>query len=100
MVLILVVALFFFFAVFLIFSRFGDIVLGDDDQKPEFSYFSWFSMLFGAGMGIGLIFWSIAEPIYHFQANPFITEGNTAESAQVAMRLMFFTGACTPGLSM
>ncbi|WP_062269511.1 BCCT family transporter [Endozoicomonas arenosclerae] len=87
---ILVVALFFFFAVFLIFSRFGDIVLGDDDQKPEFSYFSWFSMLFGAGMGIGLIFWSIAEPIYHFQSNPFVTEGGTPESAQTAMRLMFF----------
>ncbi|MDO6541237.1 BCCT family transporter [Photobacterium sanguinicancri] len=87
---ILVVALFFFFAVFLIFSRYGDIKLGDDDTEPEFSYFAWFSMLFGAGMGIGLIFWSIAEPMFHLQSNPFITEGSTPEAAQVAMRLTFF----------
>ncbi|WP_120498765.1 BCCT family transporter [Kiloniella sp. EL199] len=49
-------------------------------------------MLFGAGMGIGLVFWSIAEPIYHFQSNPFITEdvSQTAEAAQVAMRITLF----------
>ena len=87
---ILVVALFLVFALYLITSRFGDMVLGDDDQEPEYSYFSWFAMLFGAGMGIGLIFFSIAEPIYHLQANPFITEGMTPEAAQVAMRLTFF----------
>ena len=56
---ILVVALFLFFAVYLMFSRFGSIRLGDDDQVPEFGYFAWFSMLFSAGMGIGLVFWSI-----------------------------------------
>ena len=52
---ILVVALFLFFAVYLMFSRFGSIRLGDDDQVPEFGYFAWFSMLFSAGMGIGLV---------------------------------------------
>ncbi|RQM68339.1 BCCT family transporter, partial [Aeromonas enteropelogenes] len=87
---ILVVALFLFFAVYLMFSRFGNIRLGDDDQVPEFGYFAWFSMLFSAGMGIGLVFWSIAEPMYHLQDNPFITEGMTPEAAQVAMRLTFF----------
>ncbi|ENY73169.1 betaine/carnitine/choline family transporter [Aeromonas diversa CDC 2478-85] len=87
---ILVVALFLFFAIYLMFSRFGSIKLGDDDQEPEFGYFSWFAMLFSAGMGIGLVFWSIAEPIYHLQANPFIKEGMTPEAAQVAMRLTFF----------
>ena len=44
------------------FSRFGRIKLGDDDSKPEFSTFSWFAMLFSAGVGIGLLFFSIAEP--------------------------------------
>jgi len=85
-----VVAVFLFFCIWLAFSRYGNLRLGDDDSRPEYSNFSWFSMLFSAGMGIGLVFWSIAEPIYHFQSNPFITEGMTAEAAQVAMRLTFF----------
>ena len=86
-----IVAFFLFFVVYLMFSRFGGIRLGDDDDRPEFSRFSWFAMLFGAGMGIGLLFWSIAEPIYHFQANPFVGEATSqATKAQVAMRLTFF----------
>jgi len=85
-----IVAVFLFFCIWLAFSRYGNLRLGDDDSRPEYSNFSWFSMLFSAGMGIGLVFWSIAEPIYHFQSNPFIAEGLTAEAAQVAMRLTFF----------
>ena len=86
------VAALLFFVVWLMVSRFGNIRLGKDTDRPEFSYFSWFAMLFGAGMGIGLVFWSIAEPIYHFQSNPFMAEetAGTAEAAQVAMRLTFF----------
>ena len=87
---IAVVAGLLFFVIWLLFSPYGSIRLGDDDERPEFGYFAWFSMLFGAGMGIGLVFWSIAEPIYHFQSNPFIAEGGTAHAAQVAMRLTFF----------
>jgi len=81
-----------FFSVWLIFSRYGNIRLGKDTDRPEFGYFSWFSMLFGAGIGIGILFWSIAEPIDHFQSNPFITvaQQQTAEAAQVAMRLTIF----------
>lgn len=85
-----IVALFLFFCIWLAFSRYGNLRLGDDDSRPEYSNFSWFAMLFSAGMGIGLVFWSIAEPIYHFQSNPFVIEGLTAEAAQVAMRLTFF----------
>jgi len=85
-----IVAIFLFFCIWLAFSRYGNLRLGDDDSRPEYSNFSWFSMLFSAGMGIGLVFWSIAEPIYHFQSNPFITEGLTPEAAQMAMRLTFF----------
>ncbi|HEC86185.1 MAG TPA: BCCT family transporter [Thioploca sp.] len=84
-----VVAFFLFFVIWLMLSRYGNVRLGDDDEKPEFSYFSWFAMLFSAGMGIGLVFYSIAEPIYHFQSNPFIAEGLTPEAAEVAMRLTF-----------
>ncbi len=86
------VAVLLFYVVWLMLSRFGSIRLGKDTDRPEFSSFSWFAMLFGAGMGIGLVFWSIAEPIYHLQSNPFITPemAGTPEAAQVAMRLTFF----------
>lgn len=83
---------FLFLAVWLSFSRYGKIRLGQDHERPEFSNFSWFSMLFGAGIGIGILFWSIAEPIYHFQGTPLIGEAQkmTAEAAQVAMRISIF----------
>ncbi len=55
-----------FVCVFLMCSRFGKIRLGADASTPEFSYFSWFAMLFSAGVGIGLLFFSIAEPMFYF----------------------------------
>jgi choline/glycine/proline betaine transport protein len=87
-----IVASFLFFVLWLGLSRYGSIRLGKDSDRPEFSNFAWFAMLFGCGMGIGLVFWSIAEPIYHFQSNPFITEAQqqTSLAAAVAMRLTFF----------
>ncbi len=86
------VSVFLFLAIYMVFSPYGRIRLGRDDEKPEFSFFAWFSMLFGAGIGIGILFWSIAEPIYHFQSNPLIAEGQelTVEAAQVAMRISIF----------
>ncbi len=88
------ISVFFFLCLWLTFSRLGNLRLGADDERPQFSFFSWFAMLFGAGMGIAMLFWSIAEPIYHFQGNPFITmagiEASSAEAAQVAMRISFF----------
>jgi choline/glycine/proline betaine transport protein len=83
---------FLFVAAWLSFSRYGNVRLGKDTDRPEFSNFSWFSMLFGAGIGIGILFWSIAEPIYHFQGTPLISEAQkmTAEAAQVAMRISIF----------
>ncbi|MEZ9526127.1 BCCT family transporter [Enterovibrio norvegicus] len=85
-------SVFLFIAVYLVFSRYGSIRLGKDDERPEFGFFSWFSMLFGAGIGIGILFWSIAEPMYHLQSNPFISPDNalTIEAAQVAMRVSIF----------
>lgn len=77
------------FLLYLMVSRFGHIRLGKDNERPEFSYLSWVSMLFSGGMGIGLIFWSVAEPMLHYAANPF-TEGMSDASASMAMRLTFF----------
>ncbi|ATG55700.1 choline transporter [Brachybacterium ginsengisoli] len=60
---VLVVTAFVFFAIVIAASRMGQIKLGKDDDEPEFSMFSWFAMLFAAGMGIGLVFWGAAEPL-------------------------------------
>lgn len=80
------VAMFFFvvFMLYLAFSKYGNIRLGDDDSRPEYSYISWFAMLFSAGMGIGLVFWGVAEPLNHY-LYPMGMAGGTAESANFAI---------------
>ena len=82
-------AIFLVFVIYLFFSRFGKIRLGPDDSEPDYSYASWFAMLFSAGMGIGLVFFSVAEPMFHYLAPPTL-EGETLEAAREAMRLTFF----------
>mgnify|MGYP001551377082 FL=1 len=62
---------------FMAVTKYGDIKLGADDEEPEFSTASWIAMLFAAGMGSGLLFWGVAEPIYHFMTPP-VGEGETA----------------------
>lgn len=76
------------FSVYLAFSKFGNIKLGPDDSKPDYSTLSWFAMLFGAGMGIGLVFWGVAEPLNHFIA-PVGAEVGSAEAANFAMKSVF-----------
>ncbi len=71
------------------FTRFGDIKLGPDHAEPEYSFVSWFAMLFAAGMGIGLMFFGVAEPVLHF-LNPPLDEGGTMAAAREAMTLTFF----------
>lgn len=70
-------------------SKYGDLKLGADGDEPEFSFASWIAMLFSAGMGIGLIFWSVAEPMLHYADNPF-SAGLTDEAATAAMRITLF----------
>jgi glycine betaine transporter len=70
-------------ALYLAFSRYGKLRLGRDDERPEFTTGSWLSMLFAAGMGAGLLFWGIAEPITHFQDPPGL-ESRTAAAAREA----------------
>lgn len=77
------------FALALAFSKYGKIKLGPDDSEPEYSTVSWFAMLFGAGMGIGLVFWGLAEPISHF-VNPLQgIEPGTTEAMDFAMKSSF-----------
>lgn len=76
-------------ALWLCLSRYGDIRLGKDAEKPEFSTLTWFAMLFSAGMGIGLLFWSVAEPIYHYHSPP-IPRGGDLQAARNAMGLTIF----------
>lgn len=77
-------------ALILAFSRYGDLKLGGEDDEPEFSIGAWFAMLFAAGMGIGLVFWGVAEPVSHYGAPPPGIAPNTPEAANAAMRYSFF----------
>lgn len=74
---------------YLAFSRFGDVVLGDPQDRPEFSNLSWYSMLFSAGMGVGILFWGGAEPVIHYLTNPANLGGKT-EQVRHAMALTIF----------
>ncbi len=75
--------------VILLLSRYGSIRLGGSEAEPEFSIWGWLAMLFSAGMGIGLVFCSVAEPIYHFSAPPWGT-AKTSQAAELAMGVTFF----------
>lgn len=85
----LVVGAFVVFAIWMGLSRYGNITLGKDDEKPEFGLLSWFAMLFAAGMGIGLVFWGAAEPLTFFvNPKPGVT-GDEADLARAAMGQTF-----------
>jgi len=80
-------------AVFFAFSRLGRIRIGGTDAQPEFSTPAWYAMLLSAGMGIGLMFWSVGEPIYHFDSpSPMFdgVEAGTPEAAEASMVTTFF----------
>ncbi|MFD5278729.1 BCCT family transporter [Pseudarthrobacter sp. NPDC058362] len=79
------IALFVVFSLWIGLSRYGDIKLGKDDDEPEFSVMSWFALLFAAGMGIGLVFFGVAEPLNHFAAPRPGVEGSPMVLAQQAM---------------
>ena len=83
------VGVYLIFCIMLGVSRYGQFRLGPDHSEPDFSYISWFAMLFSAGMGIGLMFYGVAEPVLHY-ANPPQGTGETAEAARESMRITFF----------
>lgn len=75
--------------IWLALSRFGKLKLGQPDDQPEFSTLSWMAMLFAAGMGVGLLFWGVAEPVMHFSSPP-VLRGGSPEAARQAMVLTNF----------
>lgn len=87
---VLLVAFMLIFMIWLGVGRFKNVRLGDDREVPEFRFFSWISMLFAAGTGVGILFWAVAQPIMQFQGNPFIEQGGNARAATVAMQISFF----------
>lgn len=82
--------IFVIFPICLAVSRFGKMKLGDPDSKPEFTTGSWFAMLFSAGMGVGLVFYGVGEPLFHFASPPFGAPMGSPEAAQDALRASFF----------
>ena len=85
---LLIIGLFVVFCLALAFSRYGNIRLGKDHEQPEHSTVSWFAMLFCAGMGVGLVFWGVSEPLSHY-IRPDGLEGGTAEAASFAFQATF-----------
>ena len=80
-------------ALFFAFSRFGKIRIGGSDAQPEFSTPAWYAMLLSAGMGIGLMFWSVGEPMFHYATpSPMFNgiEPQSPEAAQAAMGVTYF----------
>jgi glycine betaine transporter len=85
------------FSLYLAFSRYGKIRLGGQDEQPEFRTVSWVAMMFSAGMGIGLMFYGVAEPLSHMSSPPAGTaEPGTREAAQVGMEYSYFHWAFHP----
>jgi len=85
----LIVGMILLFVIYLAFSKYGKIKLGKDNEEPEYSTFSWFAMLFSAGMGIGLVFWGVSEPLSHYYEPP-IGDTQSQIAAINALPLTFF----------
>src|SRR5699024_6326621 len=93
------------FCIYIMFSKFGKMKLGEDKDKPDYPTVTWIAMLFSAGIGISLVFWGVAEPVSYYVDPPF-GEGSTKESAERAMQFVYlhwgvsawacyaFVGAC------
>jgi choline/carnitine/betaine transport len=85
------------FAIFLGATKYGRIRLGPDDSRPAFNTASWIAMMFSAGMGIGLMFFGVAEPVAHFGATPLgLAEPQTPAAAALSMQYTYFHWALTP----
>lgn len=96
---ILGVSCFVIFLLLLCVSKLGDIRLGDDDEEPEYPFLSWIAMLFAAGMGIGLMYFGVAEPISHYALplDPNLSQGVVLK---LPCSIHFSIGGYTLGQSM
>lgn len=87
---LIIVTIFVCVCLFLIVSPYGKLKLGKSDEKPEYSYPTWFALLFSAGMGTGLLFWGTAEPISHFAIDSPTGQTGTDQAAMDALRYVYF----------
>lgn len=92
----LITALFVFFAIAIALSPYGKIRLGKPDDRPEYSWFSWIGMLFAAGIGVGFVFWGVAEPMLYYLDPPEGFEPETHEAAVAGLRYGSYHWAMHP----
>lgn len=93
----LLIGLFLFvFCVYLAFSKYGNVRLGGDDEKPKFGFWSWFFMLFATGYGVGLVFWGAAEPLSFLADPPFGYAPGSSQANNIALSYAFFHWGWTP----
>lgn len=88
---LLATTFFLVFVLYLAFSRYGRVRLGQQGEEPEFGRFAWFAMLFQAGMGVGLVFWSVSEPVLHYADPPLgQAQPGTPAAADLALQYAYF----------
>ena len=88
--------IFFGFIVYFAFGKYGKIRLGSDDSRPEYSNMTWFGLLFGCGMGVGLVFWGVAEPLTYYLNPPDGIEAASQASANFAFENFFMHWGILP----
>ena len=84
------------FCIYLAVSKYGNVKIGKDDEKPQYSFFAWFSMLFAACYGSGLVYWGACEPLTFITQTPFGIEPGSMRAAEVALSYAFFHWGFTP----
>ncbi|MBM9615890.1 BCCT family transporter [Desulfobulbus rhabdoformis] len=82
---LLSVAIYLSVCLFIALSKYGDLKLGKSEDTPEYSYFSWFTMLFSCGIGVGCAFWAVAEPVLHYMDTPYLAQSQTPEAMPIAI---------------
>lgn len=87
---LLLASFFLLFSLYLALSKYGTVKLGRDTDRPQYSFFGWVAMLFAAGMGIGLLFWGVSEPLVHFLNPPLFLDAATPGAASFGMEYSFF----------
>src|SRR5690625_4766523 len=92
----LITAFFVLFIIVLAISPFGKIRLGKEDEKPEFSWLSWISMLFAGGIGVGFVFWGVAEPVLYYMDPPQGFAAETEDAAVAGLRYGAYHWALHP----
>ncbi|OIJ14640.1 glycine/betaine ABC transporter [Anaerobacillus arseniciselenatis] len=92
----IVTAFFIGFILFLAISPFGKLKLGKQDETPQYSYYTWIGMLFSAGIGVGFVFWGVAEPVLYYIDAPYGVTPETADAARIGLRYAVFHWAFHP----